>query len=280
MQANQEIEKSTVKQDKSEVSDSRNPEESAVKTPEKSDDDGYTDIEKRAIERGWRPKESYKGDDWRPAKEFLDRGELLEKIHRQNREISGMKDTLRNVEDLMQRREEFARQKTIEELTKLRREAIQEGDVATVERLDEDLNKTRQEESRNAAKKPLPRDVMDWVKERQNSWFNRDNLENAEMMDEAAKIEHRVYLLNPTIDPLDALEMTEAEIKRKYPHRFKNAARTKTPDVESDGERAPVRRKKYDPSKVTPQLKRIANDFVRRGVFKSDEEYYEAYFGA
>jgi hypothetical protein len=41
-----------------------------------------TEIEQRASSRGWVPKDEWDGDpeEWRPAKEFIDRGELFKKI--------------------------------------------------------------------------------------------------------------------------------------------------------------------------------------------------------
>ena len=42
----------------------------------------YTAVEQRALDQGWVPQDEWQGDpdDWRPAKEFIDRGELFRKI--------------------------------------------------------------------------------------------------------------------------------------------------------------------------------------------------------
>ena len=52
-----------------------------------------TAIEQRALDQGWVPKDEWAGepDDWRPAREFLDRGELFKKIDDQNRTIKDLK---------------------------------------------------------------------------------------------------------------------------------------------------------------------------------------------
>ena len=58
-------------------------------TPEPAQFDEY---EQRASAEGWVPKEEWTGDpaQWRPAKEFLDRGELFKKIEEQVRKELGL----------------------------------------------------------------------------------------------------------------------------------------------------------------------------------------------
>jgi hypothetical protein len=55
----------------------------------------FTEIEQRAAEQGWRPQDEWDGepDDWRTAREFLDRGEFFKKIDEQNRTIKELRKT-------------------------------------------------------------------------------------------------------------------------------------------------------------------------------------------
>ena len=50
-------------------------------------------MEQRAMESGWVPQDQWEGDPdaWRPAKEYLDRGELFTKIETQNKTIKEMR---------------------------------------------------------------------------------------------------------------------------------------------------------------------------------------------
>ena len=52
--------------------------------------------EQKAMEAGWVPQDQWEGDpdQWRPAKEFVDRGELFKKIEDQNRTIKEFKRAL------------------------------------------------------------------------------------------------------------------------------------------------------------------------------------------
>src|SRR5438132_1680053 len=54
----------------------------------------HTALEERAIEQGWRPKDEWDGDEseFRSAREFIDRGELLRKISSQGDELRKLKE--------------------------------------------------------------------------------------------------------------------------------------------------------------------------------------------
>lgn len=51
------------------------------------EDSSYTEQEKLAMSKGWKPRDQFDGDvsEWRSAKEFNDRGDLLDKIHELSR---------------------------------------------------------------------------------------------------------------------------------------------------------------------------------------------------
>jgi cytochrome c556 len=55
-----------------------------------------SDIETRALEMGWRPKEEFEGseDDFIDAKEFVRRKPLFEKIEHQSKELKQIKQAL------------------------------------------------------------------------------------------------------------------------------------------------------------------------------------------
>ena len=57
--------------------------------------------ESEAREQGWKPKEEYEGDPekWRPAKEFVERGELFGKIDVLGRELKETKKALKLLQE-------------------------------------------------------------------------------------------------------------------------------------------------------------------------------------
>ena len=69
-------------------------------TEEVVDNIESTTLEDKALDKGWRPEDEWTGepDQWRPAKEFLDRGELMDRISDQTRQLRGQKDELAKVQ--------------------------------------------------------------------------------------------------------------------------------------------------------------------------------------
>jgi hypothetical protein len=240
----------------------------------------YTEVEQKAIDEGWDPK--YEGEDFRSAKEYLSQRELRNKIHDLNKQLKGYKKSMENVEDLIRRREEFAAKKAVEELMQSRREAIQNGDVETVEKLDQQISSAKQEIEKVSPAQPKASDeVLDWVNRHKTNWFNDSKPENLRMMREAADIEVWHKNKYPDASEMERLHYIESEIKRTYPHRFSQSSRERAPDVEGSSEVSRVKKKmKYDSSKITPSLRQVARDFVKKGIFKTEEAYYESYFGA
>ena len=57
--------------------------------------------EEQAREQGWRPKEEFDGDEskWRPAKEFVERGELFGKIDSLGKELKDTKKALKMLQE-------------------------------------------------------------------------------------------------------------------------------------------------------------------------------------
>src|SRR5574343_553334 len=58
-------------------------------------------FEEQAREQGWKPKEEYEGDPnkWKPAKEFVERGELFGKIDTLGRELKETKKALKMLQE-------------------------------------------------------------------------------------------------------------------------------------------------------------------------------------
>jgi hypothetical protein len=239
--------------------------------------------EELARERGWRPKEEWSGDpdDWANAKQFLKYGGLMDKVHSLKQKVEAQSKTLGNVEQLMQRREEMARQEVLNSLKQQRRQAIESGDIEAVESFDEKIQNIKQEiEPETKAPNP-PAELKEWVEKQRGSWLNRDTLENAEMVDYSMKVANFVESRYADLPMAQQIEKIETEMRKKFPNRFGNPKRNRLAAVESETNSGTVKSgsRKYDASKITPEMNRMAEDFVRQKVFDSKEKYFEAYFG-
>ena len=87
-------------------------------------------IELDAREQGWKPKEEWKGDPdkWRPAKEFVDRGELYGKIDTMGKELKDTKRALQMLQEHHSKVKETEYKKAVEELKALQKKHLESGD--------------------------------------------------------------------------------------------------------------------------------------------------------
>lgn len=225
---------------------------------------------------GWRPKEEFNGDpeDYRSPREFVERGIMLKKIHDANREIRSMKYTVKNTENLLRKQAEAVRNQTLAELNSQKRNAIENGDVKQVEYIEQEMQKhaTPIHASDEEEKKQI---AAEWVK-KNSSWFNKKTFENTQMVEEATRYDAWLHENNNDLDPAEALEQVTQHIKthERFAKYFENPARTSPPRVESATPTAIAPKKSYNAGAITPNIKKIADDFVRKGVFKSHDAYY------
>ena len=77
-------------------------EQTEVQQPEQKQVTPEVDsYELQAREQGWKPKEEYEGDPekWRPAKEFVERGELFGKIDTMGKELKETRKALKMLQE-------------------------------------------------------------------------------------------------------------------------------------------------------------------------------------
>ena len=79
-----------------------------------------SEIEQKAMKMGWTPKDQFKGspDKWRPADEFVERGEnmlpiIKAQVKRQDREIAELKETLQKFGEYHTKTEQRAYEKAL-----------------------------------------------------------------------------------------------------------------------------------------------------------------------
>jgi hypothetical protein len=171
----------------------------------------YTKEELEAISKGWKPKSTYDGDSsqFRTAREFLERGELLDVIRNQNKRLK--------------RLEEDRTKEKANLLLDRKREAIRNSDVSSAEEYEHayhELYAPQQEEVSEVA--PNLEAARDFSR-RNSDWFhNYENnvAENEKMSDFALK--HDKYLLDlyPEMADVERLQKVERAVKSKYSYNF------------------------------------------------------------
>lgn len=265
-------------------------------------------VEARARELGWKPKDEYRGppERWRDAPEFLKHGEdtlpiLRERLRRQGTQINELSTNVKEMTTRLRESGEVlqelhketltAREKgyhqAAQELEGRMAAAVAEADVAGYERARQELANLNTE---HAANKPVAREpavpakpaaqpdtpldpiIVQWIQD--NPWYDRDRSLNAYATDEHAAIlrDHPGWSLDENL----------AEVKRrvvaKFPEKFRNPRRDNAPSVtqprpsaskKSDG-------KTYDD--MPKEAKEACDKFVRTIPGYTRETYVQKYF--
>lgn len=181
-------------------------------------------VEQQASEQGWVPLEQWKESgrdekEWRPAKEFVDRGELYKSIHSTKRELKQTQAQLTALQRHHQMVFEKAHQQALRDLRAEKRLAIRQEDFERLEEIEteiENLQDTHQKErvqfAQQVATTPVVPEFEAFVS--RNQWYVTDKT----LRDEADAIGF-IYLNNQ--GPKDGLfAHVEKEMKRKFPEKF------------------------------------------------------------
>lgn len=201
------------------------------KTPEAPQ---YTDIEQRAMEMGWRPKEEFSGDenDFIDAKEFVRRKPLFDKIETQSKEIKNVRKAIEALQSHYTAREEAAVKNAIAKLKEARQEAITNADGEAFDRIDDEIKRVEKEADRlkqvEQVKEPeLNPEFVAWTKH--NDWYNSTGYMRKWADD------YGLELHQQGLAPLEVLKKVEQAVKKEFAHKFTNPNKASAPDVEASG---------------------------------------------
>jgi hypothetical protein len=221
-----------------------------------------TEIEQRAHAEGWVPKDEWDGDpdQWRPAKEFLDRGELFKKIEDQNRSLKEMRRTLEEFGKHHAKVREVEFKRALEILKGQKKEALTEGDVDKVVDIDEKIDAVKDAQRASAQQTVRLPDVPEgnpifdsWVE--RNSWYK-----NSSAMRAYADRLGNELGAHGGISPTDLLAKVEQEVKKEFAHKFQNPNREKPGAVEGSSGKGTSSGKSYQ---LTEEERRIGERWVR-----------------
>jgi hypothetical protein len=125
--------------------------EEAEEVEESSDE--MSEDERAARDAGWRPEGEWDGEpkDWVSYREFNRRGELLRKIHNQNRTIKQLDSVVTNLAKQQQKIFAAGYDKARRELRAEYREAVREGDNAAAEALEAQMTALETQRQQDAA---------------------------------------------------------------------------------------------------------------------------------
>lgn len=225
-------------------------------------------VELRAQEQGWVPQDEWDGeaDAWRPAKEFLDRGELFKKIDDQSRTIKEFKKVLDDLKKHNAKISEVEYKRALDDLKTKKKEALLDGDADAVVDLDEKMVLVRDAQKEAAvATNDTPEQSFNpvfvaWVDK--NSWYNS----NKAMRAYADTLGNELGAKG--MSPSDILSAVEREVKKEFAEKFQNPNRAKAPGVESSSNQGGKGKETYT---LSDEERRVMRRFVQSGALTEAE---------
>jgi hypothetical protein len=228
--------------------------------------------EELALTEGWVPKQDWvkqgkNPDEWRPAKEFNERGELFGEIKNLKNDLKKQNQVFKALLEHHKNVAEAAKREAIAELQAQRRAALKDNDVETAMAIDDRLDKVREAplvvpniQAPAVEVEPEPSAYFkQWSKV--NRWYqlkgDDEASRHADVIGQMFKQKH------PDATDRELLEHVEEKVAKRYPELFENKARKEPADVNSGGER---RSSGEDNFKLTENEERVCKQLVEQGV--------------
>ena len=232
-----------------------------------------SEIEQRAIEMGWRPKEEFDGDesDFIDATEFVRRKPLFEKIDNVGKELKETRKALKALQEHHAKVRESEYQNALKSLREEKKAALEAGDADKLIEVDDKIAEAKAQEvvqrtkEEKEATTPHPNFVQ-WAQ--RNPWYRTDG----ELTMVADQIGTAYAASNPQLSPDDVLKYVEQRVKKIYPDKFTNPNKSRPSAVEG-GTATPVRKPSDDLSSypLTDEERKVMNTFVRQGIMTKEQ---------
>jgi len=173
-----------------------------------SDSDKLTETERKAYEKGWRPREAYQGDSesFISAHEYLRYGQLQEATQKQ---LKDQESTFNKQMEQLAKLKEAEFSAKIDELKLQRRQAVEDSDTDKFDSIQNRIDKLQKTSSETAIQPSYskPIEVLQW--EANNPWINDDTVQAAG----AKAIWNNYIMANPTASASQAISHLESKLK-------------------------------------------------------------------
>lgn len=233
----------------------------------------YSDVEKQAMEKGWKPKEEYQGDPerWRSAETFLALEEPLKRIEQQSKELKAVRAALEAFKDHHTKVKETEYNRALKSLQDARKKAMIEGDTETALALEEKVEEVKAEKEQIIAegRRPVPQAEQGYNPEFQ-SWLNKNSWYESNKAMRAVADKIGLDYHNEGKSPSEVLRLVEQEIRNEFPHKFQNDKAKRPMSVEPSGRSGnPSGAESFT---LTETERDVMRKFVRNGVM-TEKEY-------
>lgn len=236
----------------------------------------YSEDEKLAISRGWKPKEEWDGpeDEWKPAKVFNEIGELKEQIQNKDKDLKKAHKVMSIMKDHHLKVRQSAYQEALKDLKAERERALEEQDFVAAEKIKDKIDDIRTNFQTNDV---LPAEIEKELQQvnaasaantealtgfmARNPWYKPNSTDQMSKKADALGWAYRNEDPNMAFD--DILKNVETDLRKLFPEYFS----TPRNPVNEPGSRSA-------PSKQTEKVKLSAEEIeVARTFGMSPEEY-------
>jgi hypothetical protein len=189
----------------------------------------------KAEKMGWTPKDQFKGDPakWRPADEFVERGEnmvpiLRATVKKQERQLAELQASMKEFAEYHNKAQQRANEQALATLRAERAEAIKNGDGAAFDKVDAQIDELKKNVESKAKKEPENGEdpvFAEWLT--RNKWA-----EDRKLQIIAKGIGDALVEDGESARGTELLDLITVEMKRRYPEKFENPRRNAAPTVE------------------------------------------------
>ena len=196
--------------------------------------EGYSDIELKALSMGWTPEEEWKGpkEEYKSPQEYVRNASFFKKIEAQNRKIDELKQVINTMAQTLSRSQQEAYDEKMDVLQSQKALAKQEFDLDRYEALVEQekklLQKTAQQVKSVAPKLQQPSNPFETEEGKEflqnNDWVTRNDEQSEKMKIHATMLTQKIAQQGQEMPLPEMLNYIHKEIRRLYPEQFRRQA--------------------------------------------------------
>lgn len=251
--------------------------------------------EEKARTQGWVSEDEWveqgkDADDWVDAKQFVFRGELMQRIQQQSKqlnELNGKNDqltkALKKLGEVNSKVAEEGYQKAIRDLKRQKAAALSDEDHEAVIEIDDKIDELKEaqkavaEESVIEDSKPADPNIPSpeyaaWVAKPENNWYTNDPV----LRGVADAIGMEYYNSHPGVPMQDVLDYVSKQIKIEMPHKFGGSKPTAPAVIEGGGKPKPTGKKpKFTAKDLDDEQLKMAKTFVETGALPDIQTYVD-----
>jgi regulator of replication initiation timing len=224
-----------------------------------------TEIEQKALDMGWRPREEFDGsdDEFIDAKEFVRRKPLFDKIDHQGRQLKATIKALEGLKNHYTTMREVEYERALKALKSERKQALTDGDGDRFEELDDQIKSVEQQAEQVRAAKETPvvqeevvhPEFQAWTA--RNPWYQSTGYMRKFADDIGTQLHAR------GMNPAEVLKEVEAAVRKEFPQKFTNPNKANAPAVESGAGTKRTAGRPRDEVELSDMERKVMNDLTK-----------------